>query len=258
VPAFFIFEKILQMQADKKQLETLLVNYFREYFPDFPVGTLAASESPDFVLTLKNRQQLGIELTRLHPGQSGWSGNEITDENRSRDLFIENVRGLVEKDLPLPMFVKFLFPNNEVIDSHLEMISAVRVAHIIRQEVKHHHPKSFFRISISALLLPKGIEQVLIVNHPALQTSLWERSNKWGTSNDILDNILYSISKKEEKLRLYQKQKLNYYWLLIFSDRLKGLKSFNIPNKLQNHQFESHFQHVYLFDLMKARIFQLV
>ena len=55
------------MQPEKKQLEILLMQYFRECFPVFPKGKVVPSESPDFIVVLKSRNNLGIELTRLNP-----------------------------------------------------------------------------------------------------------------------------------------------------------------------------------------------
>jgi hypothetical protein len=246
------------MQPDKKQLEILLVNYFRESFSEFPKGILSASESPDFIVTLKNRHQLGIELTRLHSSNHVYPGTAFSEENLLYDRLIATVRELVEKDLPHRMFVKFLFSGTQTIHTESEIITAVHMAKVIRRETSGRHSKSFFRFNIPAAHLPKGIEDVLVVNHPELLAPVWERANRLGVSDNVVDDLLQSILKKEEKLRLYQKQKLNYYWLLIFTDRLRGVKNFNLPNKLQNHHFVSRFQHVYLFDLMKSHIFELV
>lgn len=55
------------MQPDKKQLEILLVNYFRVCYDEFPKGLLSPSESPDFIVKMRTRRELGIELTRLNP-----------------------------------------------------------------------------------------------------------------------------------------------------------------------------------------------
>lgn len=246
------------MQADKKQLEVLLVEYFRNCFPGFPKGSLSASESPDFIVTLKNRHQLGIELTRLHPANHIYNDNSFSEENLFYDRLIDNVRGLVEKDIPHRMFVKFLFEKNGAAEEKLEIITAVQLAAAIRREAANRHRNSFFHFNIRGSHLPKGVEDVLVVNHPGMSDSVWERSNRLGISDNVVDDIRQSILKKEEKLRLYQKQRLNYYWLLIFTDRLRGVKNYNIHNKLQNHEFVSRFQHVYLFDLIKPAVSELV
>ncbi len=116
----------------------------------------------------------------------------------------------------------------------------------------------YFRILLAQPELPVELENILIVQHPELKTSIWERSNNLGVSNDVVDDIRTSIRKKDVKLGLYQKQRLNYYWLLIFTDRLRGIRSYNLAEKVRNHKFESRFQHVFLFDLVKSDIYQLI
>ena len=246
------------MQPYKKQLETTLINYFKKNFPEFPKGALTSSESPDFILTFKNRHQLGIELTRLNPGNADPPGISELQKNDARDQLILQVKQLVEKDLPHRLFAKFLFSDTQPIPAEKEMITAVKAAGAIRKAIERKKKDNFFRISLNASGLPEGIPEILLVNYPVLEKSVWERANNLGISNDVLGDILKAIIKKEEKLKLYQKQRLNYYWLIIFTDRLRGVKNFNLHNKISNYSFTSRFQHVYLFDLMKAQVFELV
>jgi hypothetical protein len=247
------------MQPDKKQLEILLVNYFRACYVDFPKGQLNSSESPDFIIKMKNRHEIGIELTRLTP-----ANRIVPDENQlvqiqAREQIIGLSQDLFEKASPLKLFVKFLFSDLKDISEERQMSVAVQAVNLIRRAVTGKSGDSFFREIIPGELLPEGVEGILIVNHPVLEISAWERANNLGVSNDVVDDIRRSIHKKDQKLlRLYQKQRLNYYWLLIITDRLHGVKSFNLPEKIRNHEFYSEFQHVFLFDLIKAGVFQLV
>lgn len=247
------------MQPDKKQLEILLVNYFRVCYEDFPKGQLSPSESPDFILKMKNRHETGIELTRLNP-----ASRYIPDENQLaqiqvREQIIGLSQDLFEKNSPLKLFVKFLFFDSKAITEERQMSVAIHAVNLIRKAVAGKSSNSFFREIIPGDLLTEGLDAILIVNHPVMEISAWERANNLGVSNDVVDDIRRAIHKKDEKLlRLYQKQRLNYYWLLITTDRLHGLKNFNLPEKIMNHEFYSEFQHVFLFDLIKARVFQLV
>ena len=93
----------------KKQLEILLIRYFKECYPDFPRGRVIPSESPDFIITLKSKNNLGIELTRLNPLNAREPDEDEVTRNRSRDTIIANVRWLFEKTSDLKLFVKFLF-----------------------------------------------------------------------------------------------------------------------------------------------------
>lgn len=247
------------MQPDKKQLEILLVHYFRAFYADFPKGRLNPSESPDFIVKMKNKRETGIELTRLNP-----ASKNIPDENqlaqiRIREQIIGLSKELFENDSPLKLFVKFLFSESIQISDERQMLVAVQVVNLIRKAVSGKNRESFFRLTIKNELLPEGLDEVLIINHPVMEISAWERANNLGVSNDVVTDIRLSIRKKDEKLlRLYLKQRLSSYWLLITTDRLHGLKSFNLPGKIRNHEFHSEFHHVFLFDLIKPGIFQLV
>lgn len=247
------------MQPDKKQLEILLVHYFRVCYEDFPKGQLNLSESPDFIIKMKNRHEIGIELTRLNP-----ASRIIPDENQLaqiqvREQIIGLSQDLFEKSSPLKLFVKFLFSDSRDFIMENQMSVAVQAVNLIRKAVAGKSRDSFFREIISGEVLPRGLDGILIVSHPVMEISEWERANNLGVSNDVVDDIRRAIHKKDEKLlRLYQKQRLNYYWLLITTDRLHGVKSFNLPEKIMNHEFHSEFQHVFLFDLIKASVFQLV
>jgi hypothetical protein len=246
------------MQPEKKQLEIILMHYFRECYPGFPKGRMTPSESPDFIVTLKSRNALGIELTRLNPLNAQTPDKQELSQQKLKEGIIETARQIFESNSPFRLFVKFLFSGHETIGEEQKLILAVQLANIVRQSIENKKPISFFRKTLDSSVLPRGIESVLIVNHPALKYSFWERSNNLGVSKNVVADIREAIQKKDKKLMLYQKQRLNYYWLLITTDRLRGVKSYNLPNKIMNHNFQSRFQHVFLFDLIKSNIFNLV
>jgi hypothetical protein len=247
------------MQPDKKQLEILIVNYFHACYEDFPKGQLNPSESPDFIIKMKNRRELGIEVTRLTPAVIDYHDENNLAHISVREEIVGLSKDLFEQNSALKLFVKILFSDVKLISAESQISVAVHVVNIIRKAVRNKSGDSLFVESISGEMLPGGIDEILIVNHPVMQTSAWERANNLGVSNDVVDDIRRAIHKKDEKLhRLYQKQRLNYYWLLITTDRLHGVKTFNLPEKIMNHEFHSEFQHVFLFDLIKASVYQLV
>lgn len=246
------------MQHDKKQLEILLIQYFRESYADFPKGVLNPSESPDFIVQMKNNHDLGIELTRLNPANAKPPVDKEFDQIEFQENIIEQTRELFERTSRLKLFVKFLFSDKYKIGIDKELMITVHLVNEIRKAIENRNAESFFKETIPVAKLPEGVEAVLIVNHPVMESSVWERANNLGVSNDVVDDIRKSIHKKDEKLKLYQKKRLNYYWLLIFTDRLRGVKNFNLPNKIINHKFESRFQQVFLFDLIKSEIYRLI
>lgn len=246
------------MQPLKKQLEVLLINYFKECYPNFPKGKVEPSESPDFIVTLKSKNNLGIELTRLNPLNASTPDAIQLSQISVRERIIELARTLFEETSPEKLFVKLLFSEKKNIEPKNELSTSVKLVNIVRKAVSQKSPDSFFKIHIKASDLPAGVDSVMIASHPELEASIWERSNNLGVSENVVADIKEAILKKDKKIGLYQKQRLNYYWLLITTDRLRGVKEYNLPGKIINHTFESRFQHVFLLDLIKAEVFQLV
>lgn len=246
------------MQPEKKQLEVLIMDYFRENYVDFPKGKIFSTESPDFTINMKNYRILGIELTRLNPGNAQLPNEQELTAIRFREQIIQNAQSLFEQKSNLKLFVKFLFSDKQRISPERELMITVQTVNAIRNTIQNKRANSFFKVSINKNSLPEGIDDILIVFHPGMETSIWERSNNLGISTDVVDDLKRAIHKKDEKLRLYQKNRLNYYWLLITTDRLRSTKSVNLSNKILNYKFESRFQQVFLFDLMKSDIYQLI
>ena len=133
---------------DKKHTESIIINLFREHFPDFPKGSLKPSESPDFILGITPRQNIGIELTSLHPH----------------------------------------FSDTELLS---------------------------------------------------------------------YENITACLEAKNEKLRLYQRKKLNEYWLIISVNDLHSWNRMNIHNKLIIWVFKTGFNRVFLFNTIDGKVLEL-
>jgi hypothetical protein len=106
--------------------------------------------------------------------------------------------------------------------------------------------------------LPPCIEAVLVLTHPKLETPVWERSDNLGISTNLTDDIRFSIRKKDDKLRLYSRQKLDEYWLLITTDKLRQKKSVNIPGLVKGSTFESRFKRVFILELITGKVTELV
>ena len=246
------------MQADKKQLEILLMDYFRMCYPDFPKGRVVPAESPDFWVRKKNRNVIGIELTRLNPVHANPVDAERQKIIDSRKSIILSAKEIFERTSDFPLFVKFLFSENELIAIEREMSVSVRLAGLVRNLTQNEKKSHVFFKTLSKEYLPRGMEEVLVVNHPSFKQSIWERSNNLGISNNVIKDIHIAIQKKDEKLQLYHKNHLNFYWLLITTDRLRGVKNYNLANKIAKAKFNSQFQHVFLFDLIKSKIYELV
>ncbi len=244
------------MQDVKKEIELLLITYFRRCYADFPKGKLVTSESPDFILREKHAQKLGIELVRLFPSSS----SESLVDNPSFELrneVIENTKELFERSSGLNLFVKFLFSEKKNIPPERVLSLAVFLTNMIRKAVTAKSEKSFFFHRLSEKELPGEVEEMLVVYHPEMSESLWEEANNLGISENVIDDINAMIAKKDEKLFLYRKQQLDEYWLLITTDRLRNMHNSNVANRIFKADFRSGFERVFLVDLIKSKVFEL-
>lgn len=237
----------------KKKLEWLLVDYFKEVYTDFPKGRLTENESPDFLLTVNNKFTIGIELTRLYP-ESGkaFSQNE-QEQVGTRIQLIDTARNYFEKKSTLKCFVKFLFSSDINPEPERVLSRSVKISGIISEGVKGFNPDSF---NMAAIIkgLPPGIEVILVLYRPGMEYSVWEPANNLGISANLLDDIKFSIRKKDDKLKLYRKQQLNEYWLLITTDKLRQKKAVNVDNLMLNVEFESQFKKVFIMELVTGNV----
>ena len=71
------------------------------------------------------------------------------------------------------------------------------------------------------------------------------------------ENLEYTIDAKNRKLAYYQEKKLNQIWLLITADLQESPVNYNLGNKLQNWNFLSGFQKIFLFELKAGKVFEL-
>ena len=71
------------------------------------------------------------------------------------------------------------------------------------------------------------------------------------------ENLQFTIDAKNRKLGYYQEKKLNQLWLLITADLDESPVNYNLGNKLQNWNFTSGFQKVFLLELKKQKVFEL-
>lgn len=241
------------MREAKKQLELLLINYLRSSYSDFPKGKIVSSESPDFIVKSKPAKKIGIELVRLAPEKLF---NHLAD-NEFRSELINDVSELFERSSDLKLFVKICFSEKKTINEERFLTVSAILANRIRNTVSNKNHRSFFYRSLTANELPEGIEQVLIVHHPEMEESVWEEANNLGISENVVADLKRAISRKEEKLVLYRKKKLDAYWLLVLTDQLRNVKSSNVTNRVLSEDFQSSFNRILLFDLVKTQVFEV-
>ncbi len=77
------------------------------------------------------------------------------------------------------------------------------------------------------------------------------------SADNVIDFIKKSIDKKEEKLIIYKKNRLNKYWLILYTDNFDTFGPFNITNIFEKWSFKTSFDDVFLFNLSNLNIIKL-
>ena len=76
------------MTVDKTSEEWVVMRFFREKCKIFPAGKLVKSESPDFILKVNRKKQIGIELTRF---------DYLINDGSNRDEILKQLDGLIAR-----------------------------------------------------------------------------------------------------------------------------------------------------------------
>lgn len=246
------------LTENKKQLEILIFENFRQCKTDFPSGRIVNSESPDFILSLNPRNKIGIELTHLYPvfsaGMTAESGNHSLINQEVVTLAGE----LFGRKSSFRLLVKVLFSEKMQIADEHKVQTAVLLAALVENEIHFRNRKSFFSVVISGTRLPKEIERVLIINHPVLQHPVWESVIVNGRNDGFAEEIYQTLKRKGDKLYQYRQKRLNEYWLLITTNTIQGRRKSEIKNLIEQGKFQSEFHFVFLFDLLHQEIHQIV
>lgn len=249
----------MTMEADshsiKKQLEILIIDYFRSVDKNFPKGKLKTSESPDFLLDTSPKNKIGIELTRLYFDDFYTGENELSDDIKKEIVIC--ARELFELSSSLNLFVKVSFSKQRKIIQDKQLSLSALVANAVKKSVKTQNTGSFFSIcQISNL--PDEIDGIFMATHPVLTESVWEVADSPKKNYETILKIRQLIAKKEEKIQLYQKKWLNQCWLIITADRLNNKQKETFHHLIFNSGNSHQFQKIFLFDLLKAQIIQIL
>lgn len=236
----------------KNQEEWLVMRSFRDNYPEFPKGKLTKSESPDFTLKLSITNSIGIETAKIYKRQAA-ALNETTMRSiiyRAHELYRERYKNPVLAQVFFdPSFTK---PINDE-------LYATKIAIAIINVVADHKYGAQYMEHINADQLPPGISRIIIHAHPTFKSSFWDLRSELSVqdvmNNDFIEEL---VNKKEEKLRLYQKQIHDYYWLILSIDYIDKPSSFNFETALEQLKIESSFNKVFLFDLFEQKYHVLV
>jgi hypothetical protein len=242
--------------TEKKQIELLLLEYFRQLCPVFPQGKIIVAESPDFIVDHSPKKKTGIELVRLHPAYMKSSPDFVP-----LNIMDEGIAALVVKKLaemlPRKLFIKMFFKEIPELDQQSLGGVSQKIAGMIAGGIPLKSHSFFYRRFSGRDFLP-GLDSILVIYHPALSLPVCESALLKPFSFSILEDISWSVGKKEEKMPLYFHQGLHQYWLLITTDSLGTGKRGSLSERIRNLSIHSEFHRIFLLETLHARVTDLL
>jgi len=235
--------------SSKKELENKYLKEIVNIYPDFPIGIVMESESPDFLLNFQSKI-IGIELTRYSRKQRGLNVN-----NREIEKTGNKILKIAQ--------AKF--------ESKHNIFLQVSASWNIQKKLTYREIELFSNtfVDIVENNIPSGIHEHLFIDNHDLWTtpladccnffsitrnmteSLWA-SNEGGFITVVGQEIQELISLKNKKVAKY-KQKCEEIWLIIVCEG-KNISSMVDLRDVNNWRFHSPFDKVLLYDRERSTV----
>ena len=233
------------------------MHHFMKAYRDFPKGKLLKSESPDFILKLNPKKTIGIELTHLHDPIEGGGNTKIQVSSVEREL-VDRSQQLFERASPRQLYASFSFREDQKISRNQVQKTASSINRILLEQIVQKDNRSPFSLIIEKDGLPQCIESIYLLYHPEIKFAFWDLRKSF-LMPEITEEIIYNvINEKNDKLPLYSRKKIDYFWLIISTDQLKGISSNYITRLIDKLNFNTGFHKLFLFELFSGKIFELL
>ncbi len=252
--------EISHNQEKKDKREWAIIQTFRSYCPDFPIGELEKSEAPDFLLRTDNRLY-GIELTELKYEREDKEFNLRAHEDFLSQL-MQDAQALFESKNDSKLVVDVHF-SNELNDTVSSLDDDVR--NIIRQDfaetivklVEENIPEATgiqYKIDRTSKYgfhnLPNKIECINIKNVTGRwYDGLWYAAISTKIKPLSVASVSQRLIAKEGKLRKYNPE-CDEQWLVIIQNSFLMSSSYNplTANEALSHTYHSTFDKVFVFE----------
>ncbi len=253
--------EISHNQEKKDKREWAIIQTFRSYCPDFPIGELEKSEAPDFLLRA-NKRLYGIELTELKYEREDKEFNLRAHED-FLSLLMQDAQNIFEekhRDFKLIVDVHFSNELNETVstlDDDMRTIIRQDFAETIVKLVEENLPEATgiqYKIDRTSKYgfnnLPNKIECINIKNVTGRwYDGLWYAAISTKVKPLSIASVSQRLIAKECKLRKYNPE-CDEQWLVIIQNSFLMSSSYNplTANEALIHTYHSNFDKVFVFE----------
>lgn len=247
-----------KQSTEKKSEERSILEYFSRVYDDFPGGKIMESESPDFIVSPGPKQRIGIEITRL--AQAKVQNEKYFPariNNHENDILHEARKIYYAKENSIPLFLSVAFRNELLADDDNIRKIALDLVEDVHEYTKNLDPGSLFSFIVNDPLASDYIDFIEGAHFPGVDLSTWINAGGYRIPAFNREYLVRKIHSKEKKLPLYRKSNLNFIWLILVTDSLHRVASFNIHNQLEAWHVNSEFDRVFLFPVIESKVYEI-
>jgi hypothetical protein len=237
---------------DKKALERFFLNEVAAIYSDFPSGTFADTELPDFLVS-SACQVTGIEIVNYVRGQ-----DRVGSDHRRNEMLWQKIandaRREFESDHSDSLMVHFLWHS----DRYPRKADVPAIVTSAAKIIAEHMPQNIFestRIAgnkLSSTPLHAFVSSVHVTRVRKRRQASWSYINA-GLISVSANELQQSIASKNTKVPEYL-QRCDEVWLLIIADGGYIYSTAELPEDIRQVYFRSPFQRILFYDRPNRRI----
>jgi len=240
------------MNNQKKAKERILLEKFKNAYPDFPTGDIEDTEEPDFLIG-----DVGIEITRFMHDEAGEGGSKARKNEHSQKTVIEKAKTKFEGKVSTPYVVIFSWRRNAELNSKNIEAVATELADLI-EKVTEHGTQHLVYVDKRQISQPSLIP---LIDGAAVRKLDDGAHNAWsGTDGSLIGisqkQLALRISEKNPKLAAYKKQ-CKTVWLVIVADGETLASMADLNEDSPQMAIETEFDRVFFFNARDRKIVRL-
>ena len=233
------------------------IELFRYLYNDFPKGKLVRTESPDFVIKKGQRNYFGIEITHVVDETNAEKFSLDSEENRRKRSLVFHARDVFEYYSEIKVNTTLYFKPNYIPKNSNIIPAAGIIAKEILKRTEGKKQDQAFHLHFRIRDLNSLLESVTVFRFPGMSESSWNDAGVYTLTQVDKELIERSIRLKEEKLQIYQKKHLHYYWLLLIVDANHASEKLHPPVSNHLNHNGKGFNKIFLLERRRGVLYEL-
>ena len=244
---------MIYANLNKKELERRFLDGALRLLPSFPRGDIEPGETPDFIITKKNKK-IGIEVTRVYIDDSQISDCLQSIES-TRARIIKKAEDIYEQSGSPSVYVDLFFNSPIHIRKEREVAVAAAIARVVIQNL----PLEGESVEVEYVpgnLQPIEVDLIRIHRIDDFGNERWNVCDGGSPIHDAIFRIQQTINHKAQKLGACL-AKCDEVGLLIVAPSWTPAGMIHPGKESLEHIYQSEFSHTYFYNDSFDQIFEL-